>query len=102
VLGWLEFVLKHPACPDDLACAANAIMAHCRLAYRIFDRVVICPISSDAERDTITKAFADLKTTEFHGARVHLRKAAALLTAGQYPDSVRESIHAVEAIARLP
>jgi hypothetical protein len=32
VLGWLEFVLKHPACPRDLAKEVNAIMAYCRLA----------------------------------------------------------------------
>ena len=35
-----------------------------------------------------------IATTEFNGARAHLRKAAEELTAGRYPDSVRESIHA--------
>jgi hypothetical protein len=101
VLGWLEFVLKHPACPDDFAGTLTAIMRHCRLAYSVFDGVVIAPIGSDAERATIERAFADLAATEFHGARAHLRKAAGQLTAGHYPDSVRESIHAIEGVARV-
>lgn len=101
VLGWLEFVLKHTACPPDFPTALNSIMVHSRQAYRVFDRVVICPIGSDAERAAIEHAFADLATTEFNGARTHLRKAAEQLTAGHYADSVRESIHAVEATARV-
>ena len=34
-----------------------------------------------------------------HG--VHLRKAAELLTAAKWPDSIRESINAVESVARV-
>jgi hypothetical protein len=34
------------------------------------------------------------------GARKHLRDAASHLTAGKYADSVRENIHAVEAVGR--
>jgi hypothetical protein len=101
VLGWLEFVLKRRSCPDDFAAVVDGIMRYCRLAYGVFDGVVICPIGSDADRATIEGAFADLAATKFHGARAHLRMAAEELTAGHYPDSVRESIHAVEAIARI-
>jgi hypothetical protein len=101
VLGWLEWVLKHRACPSNFANSVDAVMAYCRLAYRVFDRAVICPIGSEAERAAIEGAFADLAATEFHGARAHLRGAAEQLSAGKYPDSVRESIHAVEATARV-
>jgi hypothetical protein len=100
VLGFLEFVLKHPSCPDDIAARLDSIMAYCHLGYRVFDHVVICPITTDAERESIEKAFADLTNAKFHGARAHLRKAAEQLMAGHYPDSIRESIHAVEATAR--
>jgi hypothetical protein len=93
--------LKHPACPDGFPEVVNAILERCRLAYRVFDEVVIAPIGSDAERATIEQAFADLAATEYHGARTHLRKAAEQLTAGKFADSVRESIHAVEATARV-
>ena len=30
VLGWLEFVLKHPACPSDFAKRVDTIMEYCR------------------------------------------------------------------------
>jgi hypothetical protein len=100
VLGWLEFVLKHPACPPEFAKQVNAIMAHCRLAYRVFDGTVICPIGSGAERETIGRAFSDLRSAEFHGARDHLNKAANELTAGNFAGSIRESILAVESVAR--
>ena len=36
----------------------------------------------------------------FHGARAHLRNAASHLTAGNFADSVRESIHALESVSR--
>jgi hypothetical protein len=101
VLGWLEWVLKHPSCPENLPAIVNAHMTHCHLAYRVFDGSVICPIGTEAERDTIERAFSDLAMAEFHGARAHLRKAAEELSAGRYADSVRESIHAVEATARV-
>src|SRR5262249_61191965 len=60
VLGWLEFVLKHTACPPDFPRQVDDIMTYCRLAYRVFDRTVICPIGSDAEGETIRRAFSDL------------------------------------------
>jgi hypothetical protein len=101
VLGWLEFVLKHPACPRGFPRTIDAIMAHCRLAYRVLDGKVISPIASDTERETIERAFADLRATEFNGARTHLQNAARELSAGNYADSVRETIHAVEAVARV-
>jgi AbiJ N-terminal domain 4 len=100
VLGWLEFVLKHPACPSQFVQEVDAIMAYCHLAYRVFDRVVICPVGSGPERETIARAFADLHSAEFHGARDHLSKAASELTAGNFAGSIRESINAVESVAR--
>src|SRR5258708_16661677 len=68
--------------------------------YRVVEHKVICPIASDTEHASIVKAFADLAATQFNGARAHLGKAASHLTAGAYADSVRESIHAVEAVGR--
>jgi hypothetical protein len=36
----------------------------------------------------------------FRGARVHLLSAGELLTAGNWAESIRESIHAVESVVR--
>jgi AbiJ N-terminal domain 4 len=100
IFGWLEFVLKHPACPSTVADDVERILRYCRAAYRVIDRKVICPVASDTEHSTIVQAFADLGAKQFNGARAHLRNAASHLTAGAYADSVRESIHAVEAVGR--
>jgi hypothetical protein len=100
IFGWLEFVLKHPACPSTVADDVEGNLRYCRAAYRVVDRKVICPIASDTEHSTIVQAFADLAAKQFNGARAHLRNAASHLTAGAYADSVRESIHAVEAVGR--
>src|SRR5262249_11553549 len=61
----------------------------------------IVPVASDAERATLERAFADLAVAEFQGARSHLRNAATELTAGRFSDSIRESIHCVESVARV-
>jgi len=100
IFGWLEFVLKHPACPSDLHKRIESNLRYCRAAYRVVDKQVICPIASSAEHATIVRAFADLDATQFNGARAHLRNAASNLTAGEFADSVRESIHAVESVCR--
>jgi hypothetical protein len=101
VLGWLEYVLKHSACPPDFAKYLDKTMADCHLAYRVIDEVVICPIGSEAERKTIEQAFADVNASKLFGARDHLGKAANELSAGHFADSVRESIHAVESVVRI-
>lgn len=73
-----------------------------RAAYRLVDNgQTIAPISSPEDAATLNEAFTDLATMEFEGARAHLRKAAENLTAGNAADSIRESIHAVESVARV-
>jgi hypothetical protein len=99
-LGFLQLVIRHPACPHKFAEAVNGTLEHTRVAYRVVDKTII-PIGSEAEIEALKKSFVDLAKAEFGGARGHLRKAAEELTAGHYADSVRESIHAVESVARV-
>jgi hypothetical protein len=65
------------------------------------DKRTIGPLGSPEEIGTLNKAFADLTAVEFRGAKAHLAKAAEALTLGQWADSVRESIHAVESVTRV-
>jgi hypothetical protein len=67
----------------------------------VIDREVICPVGSDTEAETITKAFVDLKGAGLSGSREHLKSAGAELAAGNFADSVRESVHAVESAVRV-
>jgi hypothetical protein len=101
LFGWIQWVLRHPRCPPDLAENIDFVLKHSRAAYRVVDGNTIIPIGSEAELATIEQAFADVASAEFHGSRAHLRKASEELTTGHYADSIRESIHAVEATARV-
>jgi hypothetical protein len=100
VLGFLQWVMRHPSCPSNFSRNIDRILSISRAAYRVVDGKTIAPISSPEEKDTLDKAFSALRSPEFNGAREHLRKAAEQASAGQWADSVRESVHAVEATAR--
>ncbi len=100
VFGWIQYVLRFGP-PRDFAKQIQGALEQARAAYRVVDGDTIMPIGSEAERETIERAFADLAMTEFHGARKHLRNAAEALTGGKSADSIRESIHAVESVVRV-
>jgi hypothetical protein len=100
VLGFLQFVMRRKNCPTQFPDHINSALEYGRAPYRVLDKDTIIPIASDSERTTLERAFADLAATEFRGARSCLRAAGSELTAGNYAPSIRESIHAVESVAR--
>jgi hypothetical protein len=61
---------------------------------------MIIPVSSEFELGTLERAFVDISSAEFYGARSHLRSSGSLITDGKYAASVRESVHSVESVAR--
>jgi hypothetical protein len=100
IFGFLQFIMRFQTVPYRFSDRINAALEMGRAAYCVLDRDTIIPISSEAERATLESAFSDLSASEFHGARSHLRAAGSELTAGNYAPSIRESIHAVESVAR--
>ena len=101
VFGFVEWVLRHEYKPYELEIDVTNALRKSRAAYAVLDGDTIIPIGSDAERETLARAFADVAASEFHGARAHLRNAGSELTEGNYAASIRESIHAVEAVTRV-
>jgi hypothetical protein len=101
IFGLTQWMLRRRNQPYRLLEDLHYALHITRAAYAVFDRDTIIPIGSEAERDTLARAFADVAASEFHGARVHLRNAGSELTAGRYGPSIRESIHAVGAVARV-
>jgi hypothetical protein len=101
ILGFVQWVLRHRAKPYQLEIQVEDALRASHAAYAVFDKDTIIPIGSEPERETLSRSFADVDTSEFHGARAHLRNAGSELTAGNYAASIRESIHAVEAVARV-
>lgn len=100
IYGWLQFVLGINR-SREFAQRIVTILKYCRSPYRIVADDVICPIGTDEDAAAIGKAFADLKASGFAGSREHLKSASAELSAGNFSDSIRESVHAVESIVRV-
>jgi hypothetical protein len=100
IYGWLQFVLSINR-SREFAERIAKILRYCRSPYRIVADDVICPIGTDEEATTVNKAFVDLKASGLSGAREHLKSASAELSAGNFSDSIRESVHAVESIVRV-
>jgi hypothetical protein len=101
ILGFVQWVLRHPDKPYQLELLVEDALRLSGAAYAVFEDDTIIPVGSDAERETLVRAFDDVAASEFHGARSHLQNAGSELTAGKYGPSIRESIHAVEAVARV-
>jgi hypothetical protein len=101
IFGFVQWVLRHDAKPHQLEIEIEDALRVSQAAYAVFDGDTIVPVGSDPERETLARALVDVAASEFHGARAHLRNAGSELTAGNYGPSIRESIHAVEAVARV-
>ncbi len=105
VLDFLEFVMRHRGRKKSyrrLAFGPNleAVLKEYQCAYTVVDGDTIVPVALPEQRESMKRAFDTLKSGSFKGAREHLRKSAKNLNAGDYADSVRNSIHAVESAAR--
>ena len=59
------------------------------------------PRATKEQGDTTRKAIETLRDENMPGASTHLRQAAEHINARQYADSIADSIHAVESVARV-
>ncbi len=101
VFDFLQFAMRHRPSPDDLESKVCQAFETGRVAYTVIpDGPTIIPTATPEEGDAIIGAFRRLAEAGFDGARSHLRAAAEALNEGNYAGSVRESIHAVESVAR--
>jgi hypothetical protein len=99
--GWIEHMLRVKP-TSDFADRIQNILTFCRSSYRVIDRTVLCPLGSDEEAAAVRRAFSDLIDAKgLAGGREHLKAAAHELSAGNFADSARESIHAVESVVRV-
>jgi hypothetical protein len=101
VLGFVQAILRDEDCPDNFRDSIRNALRYANAAYVVVDDDTIVPKGSPEEAAAIDRAFGDLRSKEFVGARQHLKNAADLLSAGKYAESVRESIHSVESVARV-
>ena len=59
------------------------------------------PQTSKEQGEAASQSIKTLRQGRMEGAATHLRQAAEHINAGQYGDSIADSIHAVESVARV-
>lgn len=100
----LQFIMRQPACPKKFILQLKELLEEFGAAYRVVmsPGPSIVPVSTPEEGRAIQQAFGAIGTNEFAGARKHLHDAGVYLgQPGKEADSVRESIHAVEAVCKV-
>ena len=103
VFDLLEFVMSQPGCPRDFIGRMKGIFSHFKLAYIIDENPppTILPAVTKQEGDALLESLEMLRGAGLDGGAKHLREASKCINQGDWAGSVRESIHAVESVARI-
>lgn len=102
ILGWIQWMLRAGRLSQNFAQGIAVALEGSRTAYRlvIAGRTII-PRASEEEADAVALAFETVKEARLTGAAEHLREASDRLNDGDWDGSCRESIHAIESVARV-
>ena len=103
VLTLVEFILCHIRCPRQLRKDLENAFKKVPLAYVVqtIDYLpTIVPCSSEESGAATQQAIETIEQKGPAGAKTHLHAAAKAINENRYADAVRESIHAVESVAR--
>ena len=104
VLTLIEFMLRHEACPENLRKGFVDAFDKTPIAYfveEIGGFSTIVPRTSHEAGEATRQAIVAIQQTGLRGASTHLRQATEHINAQQYADSIADSIHAVESVARI-
>ncbi len=98
----IEFILRHPKCPESLTGAMKKAFADANLAYTIHEGppATIVPAVTREEGMAIVQSMEALREGGMEGAGEHLREASECINRGDWRNGVKESISAVESVAR--
>ena len=103
VLTLVEFILRHNLCPQQLQKDLENAFKEVPLAYAvqtINHLPTIVPRSSEESGAATQQAIETIEQKGPAGAKTHLHDAVEAINEQRYADAVRESIHAVESVAR--
>ena len=103
VLTLVEFILRHNHCPQQLRKDLENAFREVSLAYTvqtINSLSTIVPRSSEESGAATRQAIETIEQIGPAGAKTHLHDAVEAINEQRYADAVRESIHAVESVAR--
>ena len=102
VFDLFQMIMRHKECPGWFTTEVAKVFRHCRLAYVVDTKKppTILPAATKAESEAILAATNELRRAGLQGAEAHLRKAGELINYGDWAGSVRESVNAIESVAR--
>ena len=104
VLDLVEIISNDHACEEPFAEQVHHLFERHAAPYR-FDSSQspfhFIPRGSKEQGEATQRAVDTLRQAQMDGPTTHLRKAAEDMNGGRYAESVGNSIHAVESVARL-
>lgn len=102
VFDLIEFVVRHRQCPPRFVTAVGYVFQHCRLAYtlELGPPPAIVPAATQEEGAALVRSLRALRQAGLASSAQHLHRASACINDGDWAGSIRESIHAVESVAR--
>ena len=95
----IEFFVRHRGSSGELKRELADAFVTTRSAYRVFDNNHIAAIGTEEQAAAFERAIADAEGKNAAAARKQLIAAGVALRNSDWAGSVRESIHAVEAMA---
>lgn len=99
--GLLQWILRDERVPREFPGQVRLALEHCRSPYRVVDDDTLVPIASEELHSALAAGMAAANAHGQPTAAGHLKAAGELLGNGEWADSVRESLHAIEACSRL-
>ena len=102
VFDLIQFIMRQPECPDAFTKSMKDVFSRCRLAYTIVEDQppTIVQAVTKIEGEEIVSSLNQLNKAGLTGSTSHLRKSAECIKRSEWADSIRESINAVESVAR--
>ncbi len=102
VFDRLQFIIRDRERPHGLALGLSRIFERCGLAY-VIDKgppPTIIPAATHEEGVALTQSLQCLRKAGLDGSAAHLRNAGQKINNHDPAGAIRESIHAVESVAR--
>ena len=102
VFDFIEFIMGHHDCPPKFIVGMVDAFGNSRLAYAIDagPPPTIVPAATAEEGDQLTENLQELRAAGLQAATTHLHAASQCINDGDWSGSVRESIHAIESVAK--
>lgn len=102
IFDLIQFVFRHSRCPSSLVPEMKRVFADSRLAYTIDEGPppTIVPAVTSEEGTMLVESMRTLRGSGMEGSVSHLHQASACINTGDWAGGIRESIHAVESVAR--